>query len=99
MLPTFLASYEEGLVLYRQWQLLNDILKQWIPLNLLAVLARTLDAYQTQSNRVLLSTFNERIAKEILWQPSPYIYERLGRIIAITFSMNFKIHLPYSGII
>ena len=78
LLPTFLASYEEGLVLYRQWQLLNDILKQWIPLNLLAVLARTLDAYQTQSNRVLLSTFNERIAKEILWQPSPYIYERLG---------------------
>ena len=78
LLPTFLASYEEGLVMYRQWQLLNDILKQWIPLNLLAVLARTLDTYQTQSNRVLLSTFNERIAKEILWQPSPYIYERLG---------------------
>ena len=78
LLPTFLASYEEGLVLFRQWQLLNDLLKQWIPLNLLAVLSRTLDAYQTQSNRVLLSTFNERIEKEVLCQPSPYIYERMG---------------------
>ena len=78
LLPIFLASYEEGLVLFRQWQLLNDVLKQWIPLNLLAILSKTLDSYQTQSNRVLLSTFNERIEKEVLCQPSPYIYERLG---------------------
>ena len=41
-------------------------------------LSRELEAYQNETNKVLLSTFNERIAKEILLQPSPYIYERLG---------------------
>ena len=57
--------------------MLVDILKQWVPLNLLSLLAKTLEDFQNETNRVLL-TFNERISKEILWQPSPYIYERLG---------------------
>ena len=78
LLPRFLQLFEEGLLLFYKWQLLSDMLKQWIPLNMLATLAKTLEIYQTESNRVLISTFNERIAKEILWQPSPYIYERLG---------------------
>ena len=78
LLPQLLEYYENGLKLFYRWQLLVDILKQWVPLNLLSLLAKTLEDFQNETNRVLLSTFNERISKEILWQPSPYIYERLG---------------------
>ena len=78
LLPRLLAFYEQGLFYFYRWHLLSDVLKQWIPLNMLATLARTLALHQTETNRVLLSTFNERIAQEVLGQPSPYIYERLG---------------------
>ena len=78
LLPQLLRYYENGLQLFYRWQLLVDVLKQWVPLNLLSLLVKTLADFQNETNRVLLSTFNERIRKEILWQPSPYIYERLG---------------------
>lgn len=73
-----IGYFKKGLNLFFQWQLIKDIKKQWIPLNLLTSLSRELEAYQSETNKVLLSTFNERIAKEILFQPTPYIYERLG---------------------
>ncbi|MGB1448976.1 MAG: UvrD-helicase domain-containing protein [Flavobacteriaceae bacterium] len=73
-----LTHFELCLGHFHQWQLVKDIRKQWIPLSLVTVLAQELNAYQNETNRVLLSTFNERIAKEILHQPTPYIYERLG---------------------
>ena len=72
------AYFEKALKLFFQWQLIKDIKKQWIPLSLVTSLSRELEAYQNETNKVLLSTFNERIAKEILLQPTPYIYERLG---------------------
>ena len=70
--------FERALNLFFQWQLIKDIRKQWIPLSLVTSLSRELEAYQNETNKVLLSTFNERIANEILLQPTPYIYERLG---------------------
>ena len=73
-----IENFEKALNLFFQWQLIKDIKKQWIPLSLLTSLSKELEAYQNETNRVLLSTFNERIAKEILLQPTPYIYERLG---------------------
>ncbi len=73
-----IGYFEKALYLFFQWQLIKDIKKQWIPLSLVTSLSRELEAYQNETNKVLLSTFNERIAKEILLQPSPYIYERLG---------------------
>ena len=73
-----IENFEKALNLFFQWQLIKDIKKQWIPLSLVTSLSRELEAYQNETNKVLLSTFNERIAKEILLQPSPYIYERLG---------------------
>ncbi len=71
-------NFTKALGLFYQWQLTKDIRKQWIPLSLLASLSKELEAYQNETNKVLLSTFNDRIAKEILLQPTPYIYERLG---------------------
>lgn len=73
-----IGYFEKALYLFFQWQLIKDIKKQWIPLSLVTSLSRELEAYQNETNKVLLSTFNVRIAKEILLQPSPYIYERLG---------------------
>ena len=73
-----IGYFEKALNLFFQWQLIKDIKKQWIPLNLVTTLSRELEAYQNETNKVLLSTFNERISKEILLQPTPYIYERLG---------------------
>ena len=73
-----IGYFEKALNLFFQWQLIKDIKKQWIPLNLVTSLSRELETFQNQTNKVLLSTFNERIAKEILLQPTPYIYERLG---------------------
>jgi ATP-dependent exoDNAse (exonuclease V) beta subunit len=73
-----IGYFEKALNLFFQWQLIKDIKKQWIPLNLLTSLSRELEDYQNETNKVLLSTFNERIANEILLQPTPYIYERLG---------------------
>ena len=70
--------FEKALNLFFQWQLIKDIKKQWIPLSLVTSLSRELEAYQNETNKILLSTFNERIANEILLQPTPYIYERLG---------------------
>ncbi len=75
---TIKENFEKALDFFFQLQLIKDIKKQWIPLNLLTTLSKELDAYQNETNKVLLSTFNERIAKEILLQPTPYIYERLG---------------------
>ena len=73
-----IAYFEQALDLFFQWQLIKDIKKQWIPLNLVTSLSRELETYQRETNKVLLSTFNERIAQEILQQPATYIYERLG---------------------
>lgn len=73
-----IGYFEKALNLFFQWQLIKDIKKQWIPLNLVTSLSRELEDYQNETNKVLLSTFNERIANEILLQPTPYIYERLG---------------------
>jgi ATP-dependent exoDNAse (exonuclease V) beta subunit len=73
-----IGNFEKALNLFFQWQLIKDVRKQWIPLRLVTSLSRELESYQNETNKVLLSTFNERIAKEILLQPSPYIYERLG---------------------
>ena len=73
-----IENFEKALNLFFQWQLIKDIKKQWIPLSLVTSLSQELEAYQNETNKVLLSTFNERIAKEILLQPTPYIYERLG---------------------
>jgi ATP-dependent exoDNAse (exonuclease V) beta subunit len=75
---TIKENFEKALGFFFKLQLIKDIKKQWIPLNLLTTLSKELDAYQNETNKVLLSTFNERIAKEILLQPTPYIYERLG---------------------
>ena len=72
-------SFHQGKKLYYQFSLANDIIKQWIPLSLIKIINEELEVYQQESNKVLLGTFNSRISKEILHQPTPYIYERLGQ--------------------
>jgi ATP-dependent exoDNAse (exonuclease V) beta subunit len=90
LLPTLLAQYEEALQNYYVWLLTNDIKKQWVPLRLLARLARQLEEKQKEDNTVLLSTFNERIAKEILAHPASFIYERLGENYRYYFLDEFQ---------
>ena len=68
----------------------NDIKKQWVPLRLLARLAKQLEFKQKEENTVLLSTFNERIAKEILTHPASFIYERLGENYRYYFLDEFQ---------
>tara|TARA_B100000767_G_C19777545_1_gene543592 strand:+ start:759 stop:3887 length:3129 start_codon:yes stop_codon:yes gene_type:complete len=73
------TSFHKGKKLYYQFSLANDIIKQWIPLSLIKIINEELEVYQQESNKVLLGSFNSRISKEILHQPTPYIYERLGQ--------------------
>ena len=78
LIPYFLEKYEEGLLLFRQWELLKDLEKQRVPLSLLTLLSRLLNQRQKEQNKVLISTFNEKIQQEVLANPTPFIYERLG---------------------
>jgi len=78
ILPEIRSSFHKANQYYHQFSLANDILKQWIPLSLIKILDEELELYQRENNKVLLGTFNDRISKEILHQPAPYIYERLG---------------------
>lgn len=78
LIPFFLKKYEEGLFLFRQWELSRDLEKQQVPLSLLTLLSRLLNQRQKEQNKVLISTFNEMIQQEVLANPTPFIYERLG---------------------
>ena len=90
ILPTLRSAFYKVKELYHQFSLANDIFKQWIPLSLIKVLAKELELYQKENNRVLLATFNERISKEILHQTTPYIYERLGEHYRYYFLDEFQ---------
>ena len=78
LIPFFLKKYEDGLSLFRQWELIKDLGKQQVPLSLLTLLSKLLDHRQKEHNKVLISTFNEKIQQEVLNNPTPFIYERLG---------------------
>ena len=78
LLSSFLALYTEATKKYYRLMLIDDIRKQWVPLSLLSQMAKRLEERQVEENQLLLSSFNERIAKEILRYPVPYIFERLG---------------------
>ena len=78
ILPELRSSFHKAKQYHHQFSLANDITKQWIPLSLIKILDEELELYQRENNKVLLGTFNDRISKEILHQPAPYIYERLG---------------------
>ena len=78
ILPKLRSSFHKAKQYYHQFSLASDISKQWIPLSLIKILDEELELYQRENNKVLLGTFNDRISKEILHQPAPYIYERLG---------------------
>ena len=76
--PTFARSYVAAKTVLNRWRLLKAIQKQHPLLRLLTRLSQQLEDTQKATNKVLLSTFNHRIQKEILAHPAPYIYERLG---------------------
>lgn len=76
--PTLLATFEKANALLQRLRLMDDIEKTRVPLGLLSQLAKTLDERQKKYNKLLLATFNERIKKEVLNNPTPLIYERLG---------------------
>lgn len=78
ILPELRSSFHKAKQYHHQFSLATDITKQWIPLSLIKILDEALEQYQRENNKVLLGTFNDRISKEILHQPAPYIYERLG---------------------
>ena len=78
LLPQFLDCYTQAVNKYYLLMLVDDIRKQWISLSMLTHMAKGLEERQLEQNNILLSSFNERIAKEILRHPVPYIYERMG---------------------
>lgn len=78
LLPKFQSYYTQAMDTYFALMLIVDARKQWGPLTLLGELVKRLDERQKEENKVLLSTFNTRIYKEILKHQAAFIYERLG---------------------
>ncbi len=79
ILPELKALFHKTKKAFYNYYLAKEVKKEWIPLSLIKVLSEELETYQQEQNKVLLSTFNERIAKEILLSyNTPHIYERLG---------------------
>lgn len=78
LLPEFQLCYTQAMETYYGLMLVEDIRKQWVPLTLLGQLVKRLEERQKEENKILLSTFNTRIQKEILKHQAPFIYERLG---------------------
>jgi len=60
------------------FHLFKLLLQTIYPLAVLNEIGRVLDAFKRQHNLVHISEFNSRIARIIMGEPVPFIYERLG---------------------
>jgi len=74
--------YEEAEVLKQtqsgSYHLAKLLSKTIYPLAVLNEIGRVLDGFKRQQNLVHISEFNSRIAKIVMREPVPFIYERLG---------------------
>lgn len=74
--------YQQAMVLKEtrseSYHLAKLLTKTIYPLAVLNEIARVLDGFKRQHNLVHISEFNSRIARIVLNEPVPFIYERLG---------------------
>lgn len=68
-------EYDTG---YPAYRLLTLLSRSIYPLALLNEIGKILSAFKKQNNLIHISEFNVRIARLILGEPVPFIYERLG---------------------
>lgn len=60
------------------YRLAEDLLKKITPLSVLSVIQQEVNRIKADKNIVLINDFNELINQQIIDQPTPFIYERLG---------------------
>lgn len=64
--------------LFYELSFLQNFKKHLVPLSVLNLIYKELEALKEDQNIVLISEFNRIIASEIKDQPAPFIYERIG---------------------
>ncbi|MEI6456586.1 MAG: 3'-5' exonuclease, partial [bacterium] len=63
---------------YPHYILLKLLTKSIYPLTLLNEIGKILDEFKKQNNLIHISEFNARIARIVMGEPVPFIYERVG---------------------
>ncbi|MEI6456912.1 MAG: UvrD-helicase domain-containing protein [bacterium] len=63
---------------YPQYILLKLLTRSIYPLTVLNEIGKILDEFKKQNNLIHISEFNARIARIVLGEPVPFIYERVG---------------------
>ncbi len=59
--------------------IIENILRDWVPLTLLSNVSSVIDKIQSEKNKILISTFNNRILKQLSINPyHNIIFEKLG---------------------
>lgn len=76
--PQLVQNVTKIKVFMRKMRLYEEILKKVTPLSVLQAIRLEVEKIKTDKNLVLISDFNETIHKNIVGQPTPFIYERLG---------------------
>jgi ATP-dependent exoDNAse (exonuclease V) beta subunit len=61
-----------------RYTVLSEIRKNLYPVAVLNEIARVMDDYKSENDIILISEFNKRIARVVLNEPVPFIYERMG---------------------
>ena len=74
----FAEAFQQSKDLVFRRRLLENILKNLIPLSVINLVRQQIDNIKEEENILPISEFNQIINKEIKHQPAPFIYERLG---------------------
>ena len=61
-----------------EMEFLKEVQKNLVPLSLLRAIQKEIEVIKKENSIVLISEFNETIAKAVKDQPAPFVYERLG---------------------
>ena len=72
------SDFSKTKELFHEISFLKNIQKSIVPLSVLNVVNKELQAIKEEQNILLISEFNKIISNEIKGQPAPFIYERIG---------------------
>ena len=72
------SDFSKTKELFYEISFLKNIQKSIVPLSVLNVVNKELQAIKEEQNILLISEFNKIISNEIKGQPAPFIYERIG---------------------
>ena len=76
--PQFIAYFERTKTLVPQVWLLENMIKNSVPLSVINLVRTEIEKIKEEQNIVPISEFNSIINEHIKDQPAPFIYERLG---------------------